>query len=329
MKERKANPIVCSLAVLVLAPVAARAQEDEETNAGATSAKVAQSSQVPHDKRRDVNSTHRVFGFSNNAESGEQALRREIDALEAASAQKRAQLEERLAEIKRKRELEAKVVKDAASNWAAAQNAYRSALQPVSKWMIGVHVSATPSDGVKVEDLLDGMPAAKAGIEKADVIESVNDIRVREVGSLNAIINAAADQELQFGIRRGEERIELSITPSKTKAAEPVGSALGTGRATPLPGGSLPHLDLRVRPDQHERAQVFEWIAPGNKSAREGRRGPDTAELQALKQEISELRQLVEKIAASVGDDSADADVGEGNEATEDEAEGEDEDEDN
>lgn len=145
--------------------------------------------------------------------------RKELTDLDAATSQRRAQLIRKLAEAQ------------AAQHAAKADlekvqltqrlSAIRSETQSPPEWVIGVVIDQS-DQGVRVNKVMEGKPAATAGIQAGDVVVSCNAISLRNRNALVDIIQAAQDQELVFSVRRpGEgdkfEAIEVKVTPVRNE----------------------------------------------------------------------------------------------------------------
>jgi hypothetical protein len=311
MNDRNRYRIICSLAILASAQAGSNAQD------------LSSGGEVPVPAEPvEIGELHIVERAPNKfrIQKTEQQLRREIDAFEAASAQKRKQLERSLIELKRARELaEAHNRNSGAFGMDAGFGA------SASKWFIGVQVDPI-SDGVKVRQVLPGMPAGSAGIQEMDTIRSVNGIRVNDASKLNAIINAAGDQELKFQIVRGDEEIEKTLTPAQVD--QPQRNQSSGVRGMPAPGffgGSssgagtgfqVVPVEPRAVPSQPGRPpqpRVLELRPNFNTDA-----NPDSAQIDELKRELQELRALVQDVAESLAEGQDDAFELEDDDATED-----------
>lgn len=137
-------------------------------------------------------------------------------------------------------------------------------------------------DGVLVQRLIDGGPAAKAGLQVGDVIQSVAGARVRSLADLDEVLRA----------RSAGQQVELSV-----RSAKGVRSVLVT---------------LAPRPTEPERAIAaapVETVASGSPAAPSAPAAPTTArkdvdleaEIAALRAELVELRQQLEALRRAKG----------------------------
>lgn len=117
------------------------------------------------------------------------------------------------------------------------------ALTPAAKERLGVGVDA----GAVVMEVLPGSPAARAGLQRGDVITIINDRNVAGPDELrNAIRAAGAGKEVILKVARGKETKELKATLQAPSAVP----------ATPLPG-PLGTLERRIN-DLEKRVQELE-----------------------------------------------------------------------
>ena len=80
---------------------------------------------------------------------------------------------------------------------------------------IGSRVEANAL-GLEVADVFPGSPAEQGGLKAGDIILSVNRQQVSDLNRYHRIAKAFGPrQEAVFGVRRGERRVELRITPGE------------------------------------------------------------------------------------------------------------------
>jgi len=100
-------------------------------------------------------------------------------------------------------------------------------------WLIGVqgNTEKTYLPGFTIASVMDGSPAAKAGLEKGDVITACNGIRIKRSTSLTTIIKGAEDQELIMTVnRKGKEKpLKLKATPVRRQMLVDEPARGGTG----------------------------------------------------------------------------------------------------
>lgn len=81
----------------------------------------------------------------------------------------------------------------------------------VCLWL--VFILGFPRVTNKVGELIEGMPAVSAGVEKEDVIFAVDGVAVEFWDDLTKKIHAKAGQSVRLGIQRADRKLELEITP--------------------------------------------------------------------------------------------------------------------
>ena len=68
-------------------------------------------------------------------------------------------------------------------------------------------------DGARVEKVIDGGPAAEAGVRSCDLVTSVNGRKINHAAFVTDFIEKHRGETLTLGIRRGSEQIEIKVTP--------------------------------------------------------------------------------------------------------------------
>jgi regulator of sigma E protease len=88
---------------------------------------------------------------------------------------------------------------------------------------------------VKVEDVMPGDPAAKAGIQPGDGIVSVNGQAVHGVSSIIAVLDETGSKPVTIVIQRGGQNINISVQPiwADFGGGQTPGYRLGFGAAPP------------------------------------------------------------------------------------------------
>jgi serine protease Do len=98
--------------------------------------------------------------------------------------------------------------------------------------------------GVLVNSIIDGTPADQAGLLVEDVILSVNDSPVATMAELRgAIADISPGEKAQFGLQRGDERIELSVKLGRRPSSDELNRPMDDRRSE----RELPGLDLSGR----------------------------------------------------------------------------------
>jgi regulator of sigma E protease len=86
-------------------------------------------------------------------------------------------------------------------------------------------------DPASVDRVDPGSPAAAAGLQSGDVIVAVNDERIDEFQDLQRIIAASPNVTLQVVVLRGDQEIEMQLTP-RPRSDNPRLGAIGVGHTS-------------------------------------------------------------------------------------------------
>ncbi|MDR1487176.1 MAG: RIP metalloprotease RseP [Deltaproteobacteria bacterium] len=89
-------------------------------------------------------------------------------------------------------------------------------------WSLGVQHLPTA-----VGPLSPDGPAAKAGLATGDVIESIDGTPILYFDQIEEFMEASGGSELTLGVRRGEETIEFTVTPTRHEGKDMLGDPLG------------------------------------------------------------------------------------------------------
>lgn len=81
----------------------------------------------------------------------------------------------------------------------------------------------------RVDELIEGSAAAKAGFQPGDVIRSIDGTPVDSFGDMQRIVGASADHELTFGVDRGGTPITIKATPDRREISDRFGNKLRVG----------------------------------------------------------------------------------------------------
>ncbi len=79
---------------------------------------------------------------------------------------------------------------------------------------IGVEPILFIGNEPRVDEVSSGSPAEQAGIEAGDLIISADKVAVTNFYDLAAIIHAAGDRDIPVTVKRGDEKVSLSVRPS-------------------------------------------------------------------------------------------------------------------
>jgi len=210
-------------------------------------------------------------------------IQKKMQLIEAKRAEIAKQMQE-LEAASRKVRAEYKSTHEATTKAKQALQMPRqlAAMPALMGLQIGIVVDPRGKGGVKVKDPMPDSVAEKAGVQAGDLIHDINGIKIEQIYALQQIINAAGEQPLKFGITRGDEKLALTITPSKSpmpqmlKSAWPAGKSATLTPVKPVPGRF-------VKPVQ------------------------SNADVKRLEQEVKAIRAELKKISAKLSVDSSDA----------------------
>ncbi|MEZ6119256.1 MAG: site-2 protease family protein [Pirellulaceae bacterium] len=71
------------------------------------------------------------------------------------------------------------------------------------------------SEGVEVMGVMDGSPAAKAGLQEGDRIVKIGDEDLTAVPQLIQAVQEHGSEAMKLTVKRGDESLELEVTPEK------------------------------------------------------------------------------------------------------------------
>ncbi len=133
-----------------------------------------------------------------------------------------------------------------------------------------------PLRPARVGEVLDGAPAAEAGLQRGDWIMAINDSAVTNWNEMAAIISTQPDVPLTFDIKRGDEQLKINMTPALSESDS--SGRIGIGQYFEFRDISL----LGAAAIGFERSmlivdvhiKVFQWIFSGRAKVQETLGGP-------------------------------------------------------
>lgn len=135
--------------------------------------------------------------------------------------------------------------------------------------------------GVLVSDVLPDSPAQHSGIQRHDLIISINGEAVRSPEQIQKLIGKAGEQEQHLQIRRKQDTLEVKVTPRKNDQPQPEVPSLNfTGGGKPFADGEAP---------LHFRMLGPAMVTP-----------PPVAELESVKKELKSLHQKLQEQQAQM-----------------------------
>ena len=99
------------------------------------------------------------------------------------------------------------------------------------RWALGAHLRSDPGDRIVVAVVTPGSPAEEAGLQAGDLLEELNGIRLRDHAMLGELLQVIRDQEVELGVLRGEDHLQVKITARQMDLPE--GHARRTALRTP------------------------------------------------------------------------------------------------
>jgi len=81
-----------------------------------------------------------------------------------------------------------------------------------------------------IENVMADSPAAKAGMQSNDTVDSINDSSVGDWSAMAEVFSKNPGEELKVTIKRGEELITLNVTPESTTIVDETGTEKVVGR---------------------------------------------------------------------------------------------------
>ena len=116
------------------------------------------------------------------------------------------------------------------------QKAAVVAAGPIANFLFAIVVFAVMfmtlgvrSTAPKVDEVVDGMPAAKAGIQAGDVIKAINGSPMKSFNDVRRMVSVNIDRELAVTVDRGGKLVELKLTPVGQEVDDPVGGKMKQG----------------------------------------------------------------------------------------------------
>ncbi|MNO11966.1 Regulator of sigma-W protease RasP [compost metagenome] len=87
---------------------------------------------------------------------------------------------------------------------------------------------------LEIGDVVKGMPAAEAGVQKGDIVETINGTPVgTDANKMIEMIKASENKPMVWAVKRGEEAVSITITPRSVKDGE--GGKVGSSIVTYFP----------------------------------------------------------------------------------------------
>ena len=97
---------------------------------------------------------------------------------------------------------------------------YTTTVTPVYRTSQVYRIGVVVSENVNITTVTKDSPADKAGLKVGDIIMSVDGQKLSESLKISDIISASQGKEVTMVVKRGDEEISLSVTPSITDVEE-------------------------------------------------------------------------------------------------------------
>jgi membrane-associated protease RseP (regulator of RpoE activity) len=148
--------------------------------------------------------------------------------------------------------------------------------------------------GLRIESVMEGSPAEKAGIKKGDVVVTVNAKAVADVSELMSAVQEAGknDKDVSVELSRDEKTVKVEVKPTKMKSAD---VEMDDIRLTLPEGGFVVDTDL-LKSVQGFKVIPQEMIKQGFSFEAKSSSNELKKEIDELKGEISELKKLVKEL---------------------------------
>jgi regulator of sigma E protease len=105
--------------------------------------------------------------------------------------------------------------------------------------LIFFNIGVPDFNQVQIGAVLEGSPAAAAGIQPNDIVASVNGVAITDAGQLREIIYANLDAPVQLELLRGAGTVSVSAVPSSSRPAEEGALGISMGPAMVRPQSAL------------------------------------------------------------------------------------------
>jgi tetratricopeptide (TPR) repeat protein len=107
---------------------------------------------------------------------------------------------------------------------------------------LGAHLVADANDGLKLESILPGSPAEKAGLKTGDVLVGIGDVEVRDMQSFGPLMNThKPGDEVSVKVRRDGKYLDVPLTLAKRSTVlSAIEGPRGQRRNVPNPPATRP-----------------------------------------------------------------------------------------
>jgi regulator of sigma E protease len=113
---------------------------------------------------------------------------------------------------------------------------------PVANFVLAVFLFAvffglrgTEQYDVYAYEIASGYPAEASGLQAGDVIKTVDGAAIRQISDMIVITSMSSGRPLAFEIQRGDEMLDLTITPRREVRTNPLGQLVPQGTIGVIP----------------------------------------------------------------------------------------------
>ena len=146
--------------------------------------------------------------------------------------------------------------------------------------------------GVRIERVIPGGPAEKAGLRKGDLITDLGGIRIRQIADFAGILEQRAPgSRLTFEVLRADKRERMDVVFGSRSGKLPAGTMEDLRAPLDLrPSGGL----ITPTTPQPPKPQPPKDLAPASKAAQPA--GDGRAQIEALQRRVEQLERRVEQL---------------------------------
>ena len=91
---------------------------------------------------------------------------------------------------------------------------------------IMAYIYGVRSTEPRVELVTQGSAAEEAGIKAGDLVVAVDGKEITSFGDLQRLVSLSSGRQLQMTVKRGEQRVQIPVTPRKTKFEDAIGGTV-------------------------------------------------------------------------------------------------------
>ena len=123
---------------------------------------------------------------------------------------------------------------------------------PVANFVLAVFLFAvffglrgTEQYDVYAYEIASGYPAEASGLQAGDVIKTVDGAAIRQISDMIVITSMSSGRPLAFEVQRGDEMLDLTITPRREVRTNPLGQLVPQGTIGVIPAPVMESVEFR------------------------------------------------------------------------------------